>query len=1117
MAGASSAQVGFELKAVDNVSKAVRNAMKQMAKLADELDRISRAADKASSAEKRFAQAQEAAAKSATRFSKAARKKEASLKGVNNGAKKSAISFSKLGKAAQKVFFIWETGTRIARALKQFLVDPFANAAKSAASFALKLEEINTLFDRGVKNSSERVAVLGKSIDELSMRYGQDLLKTGSAAYNAVSAGAVDTASAQVVLKNATQLATAGLVENDTAMKALTTVSNAFGRSLTTSAHVGDLLFTTVQKGVTTMGELAPKIGRVAGLAGAAGMDMEAMFAVIAAGTKVTGLTSVTVTGLRSAINLLLKPGKEARVVLAGVNKRLKTNKIAFGAAATEGDGMIRTLRNMAKAFHEGNLSAEELNRIIPNARAQAVVLGIVKEGANDLTKSYKLMIDKQKISGVVFEKSNAIMRTASKQLDRYKSTLAVARKELGKMFTKSGAMGSFFRGMSEGLEDVAEAFRITSDESNTLFHSQENTWEHIGSLIARVGGTIVSVLKNIVTFVMGLGNAWFEVFESMQTSVTVLMDLIFRFGKALATDLVLTVVKTFPRLGTLLGIDDHEIDPMKKSVKRQIRELNDVAVTQFKAIGKNLASAGKGLLKPFVDVVQEIGTIWGMPLLDTTITTDHKFSEPFGATGKGKKKKPPPDLPGDVKATAKKLKEMSAIFAEALAGTQTEFQKAVTRQGLSLFRDVMATGVSGAITQGTEELLSQQAELKNLKFMTGATDPLPEVPVKDLAAKAATMQQVFERMKAGDKEFKTDSQLLEFLKETQAFAGTAEEKLRDFVKLIQKISTEDIGKVVSGGLAGAQEILQKNLESVQSAEKMAEKNKARSENKKHQVAADIQKKWDKAKAKHAKAQAKLDKKNAQQRLKEVESIAQEYGAFGAQLMNQFAKDIFDSTKTIGDAFIGLFDNVLEMISNTLTEFLLAEGIKQAMLQTSADVAISTNAQKQVSDTTTAVSKVTKDMSVAQSGLVGWAAGLGPVGLILLGILTPIFIGMIRGFLSDLKSAPGKSSGGLVTNYLASGGFVRMQPKGTDTVPAMLTPGEFVLSKPMVDSIRQGRSPNSSHYASGGMVSHAASSSAAPVVVNMQTFAVPSKAQFRRWYKDTVAPNRRVMRSRGQI
>jgi hypothetical protein len=60
------------------------------------------------------------------------------------------------------------------------------------------------------------------------------------------------------------------------------------------------------------------------------------------------------------------------------------------------------------------------------------------------------------------------------------------------------------------------------------------------------------------------------------------------------------------------------------------------------------------------------------------------------------------------------------------------------------------------------------------------------------------------------------------------------------------------------------------------------------------------------------------------------------------------------------------------------------------------------------------------------------------------------------------------SSGGMVPKYFAAGGF----SKGTDTIPAMLTPGEFVIKKSSVDSygvnnlskINSGMSPDSSVY-----------------------------------------------------
>lgn len=53
----------------------------------------------------------------------------------------------------------------------------------------------------------------------------------------------------------------------------------------------------------------------------------------------------------------------------------------------------------------------------------------------------------------------------------------------------------------------------------------------------------------------------------------------------------------------------------------------------------------------------------------------------------------------------------------------------------------------------------------------------------------------------------------------------------------------------------------------------------------------------------------------------------------------------------------------------------------------------------------------------------------------------------------DLPEAEGKAKGGLITQYFSKGGLNVFKPKGTDTVPAMLTPGEFVIKKKAVEKV----------------------------------------------------------------
>jgi len=63
-----------------------------------------------------------------------------------------------------------------------------------------------------------------------------------------------------------------------------------------------------------------------------------------------------------------------------------------------------------------------------------------------------------------------------------------------------------------------------------------------------------------------------------------------------------------------------------------------------------------------------------------------------------------------------------------------------------------------------------------------------------------------------------------------------------------------------------------------------------------------------------------------------------------------------------------------------------------------------------------------------------------------------------------------RAGGGVV--YANEGTLVNFQPKGTDTVPAMLTPGEFVIKKSSVDKYGSGmmQNINAGNFADGGVV-----------------------------------------------
>jgi hypothetical protein len=80
---------------------------------------------------------------------------------------------------------------------------------------------------------------------------------------------------------------------------------------------------------------------------------------------------------------------------------------------------------------------------------------------------------------------------------------------------------------------------------------------------------------------------------------------------------------------------------------------------------------------------------------------------------------------------------------------------------------------------------------------------------------------------------------------------------------------------------------------------------------------------------------------------------------------------------------------------------------------------------------------------------------------------------LIKQGYTETEEAIYKNKGGIV--YASNGAFINAQPRGTDTVPAMLTPGEFVINRqaaqqhmPMLQAI------NSGAYSQGGVVKYLA-------------------------------------------
>ena len=180
-------------------------------------------------------------------------------------------------------------------------VTAFAAAAKSAYTFEKEFQK-NML---EVSTISQQVQSDMKGFSDQVIAITQDIpIKAPEAAkalYGIVSAG-YDGAESLRLLDVSARSAVGGLTQTETAADAITTVLNAYKKSVDEAESVSDQLFTTVRLGKTTFGELGASISQVAPIAASFGIGIDEVLSAVATLTKQGTPTAQAMTQIRAAI-----------------------------------------------------------------------------------------------------------------------------------------------------------------------------------------------------------------------------------------------------------------------------------------------------------------------------------------------------------------------------------------------------------------------------------------------------------------------------------------------------------------------------------------------------------------------------------------------------------------------------------------------------------------------------------------------------------------------------------------------------------------------------------------------------------------------------------------------
>jgi TP901 family phage tail tape measure protein len=338
-----------------------------------------------------------------------------------------------------------------------------AYAVNVADKFGTSFAEIATLIGEPAANLGEFKDQLQAYAETSSASFEQITEST----YNAISAG-VDYKDSLSVIAQAEKLSIAGRADLGITTKALVSTMNAFGAEMSEAEDYSDIFFTTIQKGQTTLPELAESIGSVAPLAAQAGLSFDELGAAIAAITAGAGIsTTEAMTALQGAISNIIKPSKEA----ADLAKKLG---IDFGATALESKGLAGVLADVKEATG-GNV--EQMASLFGSVRALKAVLPLTGTASEKFAEALTAMENK---SGKTGAAAKELEDDLSKLGQTLKNNVTSAFIAFGDNLTDESqgivkAITSMFQGLGAEIKLKDGAFSEIIGQLEGVFKDIEN------------------------------------------------------------------------------------------------------------------------------------------------------------------------------------------------------------------------------------------------------------------------------------------------------------------------------------------------------------------------------------------------------------------------------------------------------------------------------------------------------------------------------------------------------------------------------------------------------------------------------------------------------------------
>ena len=363
-------------------------------------------------------------------------------------------------------------GLAIANKIKQYGED----SLQSFESFESGMAEVSSLLPDA---SEQQMDELGKGAREIAKSTGAEISDVTSAMYQAISASVPQD---QVLgfLETAEKAATGGVSDMETAVDAITSVTNAYGTDTISATEASDKMFSAVKLGKTTFDELAGALYNVVPTAVGAGVSFDDVTGALAAMTAQGVPTSVATTQLRQAIVELSDSG-------SNTGKKFKE------LAGTGFRDFIASGHNLSDAFQimqkEADATGVGVNELFSSVEAGNAVLSLSGSHAQLFSQDIAAMQDSAGATDTAYGK---MTNTLEHRTDVLKAQFEDIKTSAGE------ALAGGIDAISQYISDNTEGIRTTVVEF----------FKGVGDLMGKLAPMIPGILKGLTGIASGFTKA---------------------------------------------------------------------------------------------------------------------------------------------------------------------------------------------------------------------------------------------------------------------------------------------------------------------------------------------------------------------------------------------------------------------------------------------------------------------------------------------------------------------------------------------------------------------------------------------------------------------------------